>query len=378
MPRKTKNDPNQYSMDEYFIKKADVRLKLSESPGLYSYNPITTPDKAVNVMAGELASYASEVLCVVNLDSQNHAINFNICSMGTISSTEASMREIFKSAILSNARSIIILHNHPSGDPTPSKDDIKTTQRAIAAGKLLGVPVLDHVIIGAINRSSYSLYEQMTELWDENIKSNGRVATGFRENGVSYAASKDKIFFKIFRLRDNYENVYTRFTPLAQWKELGRVPEISQYEEVIRGEITRGKDVKERAKDIDLCEALYTRYNTEIPEGYLGYSMAVSDVVMLEDAAGKRAFFCDSIGFRLIRDFEYPIQNENPLKNAEELEEQNYNMIDGIANNGYGERKEKRSIAAIIEEKKQLVAFEKKKKEIARETYPSDDRKERT
>ena len=72
----------------------------------------------------------------------------NIVSMGTINASLVTGREVFKSAILSNASYVILLHNHPSGDPTPSKDDIILTKRIIETGNLIGIPLVDHIIIG--------------------------------------------------------------------------------------------------------------------------------------------------------------------------------------------------------------------------------------
>lgn len=363
MPRKTKIAPVQYSMDDYFIKKADVRLKIEESPGLYSYNPITTPDKAVNVMAMEMSAYSSEVICVVNLDAKCHAINYNICSMGTINSSLANMREIYKSAILSNASSIIMLHNHPSGDVSPSMQDIDVTKKVIAVGELLEIPILDHIIIGGGNGIHFSFHDSLSHLWKDNAQLQYNLAAELKENAGSYnlqSTQKDSVPYKIYQLKEGSENHYIRFTPLSQWEELGKVPEISLYKEVYSGEA-------EKMEDRHLCEELYVKFNTEIPRGYHGHSLSVSDVIVLGEADRKRVYFCDAVGFKTIHGFERMMQKENPLKSAEEQEEQNYNMIDGIPNNGYGEKQEGRSIMEQLEEKKQIAASGKKKTAIGKE-----------
>lgn len=364
MARKTKNNPLQYSLDDYFIKKADVRLKIEESPGLYSYNPINTPDKAVNVMAMEMSAYSSEVICVVNLDTKNKAINYNICSMGTINSSLANMREIYKSAILSNASSIILLHNHPSGDVSPSIQDIDVTKKAIAVGKLLEIPIQDHIIIGGVNGVHFSFREHasFSHLWDEKRNSQYDLAAELKENTESYIpqrTQKDSIPYKIYQLKEGSENHYIRFTPLSMWED-GKVPEISLYKEVYSGEA-------EKKNDIQICEDLYMKFNTEIPRGYHGHSLSVSDVVVLGEADRKRAYFCDKVSFTPIHGFERTVQKENPIKNAEEEEEQNYNMIDGIPNNGYGEKQKRYSIMEQLEDKKHLVASGKKKTDIGKE-----------
>ena len=69
-------------------------------------------------------------------------------SHGNVNSSIFSVREMFQKALLANAVSIIVMHNHPSGDPTPSKEDITVTERMVEAGKLIGINVLDHIIVG--------------------------------------------------------------------------------------------------------------------------------------------------------------------------------------------------------------------------------------
>ncbi len=114
------------------LKQVDVRLKLVEGNGVYSDKPITNPEEAISVMADVMAGLDREEVCVINLDSKGHPINFNVVSIGTLNSSFVSGRELFKSAILSNAASMILLHNHPFfGTPDESirqngnrKDDV--------------------------------------------------------------------------------------------------------------------------------------------------------------------------------------------------------------------------------------------------------------
>jgi DNA repair protein RadC len=82
------------------------------------------------------------------LDVKNQVIGIHTVSIGNLNSAIVSPREVFKAAILANAASIILGHNHPSGDTTPSPEDIQVTQVLFQAGKLLDIDVLDHVIIG--------------------------------------------------------------------------------------------------------------------------------------------------------------------------------------------------------------------------------------
>lgn len=85
------------------LKQMDVRLKLVEGNGVYSDKPISNPQEAISVMADVMAGLDREEVCVVNLDSKDRPINFNVVSIGTINTSIVSGRELFKSAILSNA-----------------------------------------------------------------------------------------------------------------------------------------------------------------------------------------------------------------------------------------------------------------------------------
>jgi DNA repair protein RadC len=82
------------------------------------------------------------------LDTKNRLLSWETVSLGTLSTSVVHPREVFKGAILANAASIILCHNHPSGDPKPSAEDIAITKRLAEAGKILGIDVLDHIIFG--------------------------------------------------------------------------------------------------------------------------------------------------------------------------------------------------------------------------------------
>ena len=123
--------------DEYELKQVKVRLKLAEAEPLYSTEQITTPDKAAEVMAQALSQMDREYCCVVNLDGANHPINFNVVSIGDVNQAHVPIQNVFKSAILSNASSIMMFHNHPSGSVQASREDIDVTKRLIEAGKVV-------------------------------------------------------------------------------------------------------------------------------------------------------------------------------------------------------------------------------------------------
>ena len=109
----------------------EVRIRLEEGRSLLSAVPMSNPEAAMDVMRRELSGYDREVLCVVNLNSRLQPINFHVVSVGDLSQSIAFIPNILKSGILSNAQSFMLLHNHPSGDVTPSREDIQLTRRQV-------------------------------------------------------------------------------------------------------------------------------------------------------------------------------------------------------------------------------------------------------
>ncbi len=95
----------------------------------------------------DIANIAQEIVIILLLNAKRHVINRIPISIGTVDQTYLCPRDVFRKAIEDNAKSIIIVHNHPSGDPTPSSDDLGITTRLIQGGKILDIEVLDHVII---------------------------------------------------------------------------------------------------------------------------------------------------------------------------------------------------------------------------------------
>jgi DNA repair proteins len=125
-----------------------VNIRLVPEPSLLSEIPLKSPHIVLEVIGKELATYDREVFCILNLKSNNQIINMNIVSIGTLNHLLISPREVFKSSILSNAANIIAIHNHPSGSLTPSKEDVHITDILKESGKLLGIRLLDHIIVG--------------------------------------------------------------------------------------------------------------------------------------------------------------------------------------------------------------------------------------
>jgi DNA repair protein RadC len=120
------------------------RFKLSQN---YE-KPIKSAKDIFNYASHRLQFNDKEQFMVLHLNSKNKIIKDEIVSIGTLNSSLIHPREIFKSAIKESANSVVLVHNHPSGDPTPSEEDEKITKKLMEAGKLLGIEVLDHVIVG--------------------------------------------------------------------------------------------------------------------------------------------------------------------------------------------------------------------------------------
>lgn len=109
---------------------------------------MTSPEAIAEVLQSFFETADREHFIAVCLNSKNKILCINTVSIGSLNASVVHPREVFKSAILSNAAAIIVAHNHPSGDPTPSKEDRSITGTLASAGKILGIPVLDHIIIG--------------------------------------------------------------------------------------------------------------------------------------------------------------------------------------------------------------------------------------
>lgn len=126
-----------------------VRISMvKEKKVPYTSEVINGPEKAAKLAETILKDADREYLLVISVDSKGRPLAIEIVSIGTVNATLAEPREIFKHAILANAAGIILVHNHPSGDCIPSEEDEEMTRRISESGKLLGIPVRDHVIIG--------------------------------------------------------------------------------------------------------------------------------------------------------------------------------------------------------------------------------------
>src|SRR5215510_6479824 len=121
---------------------------------------IRSSANASTILQTYLADVDREHFVVLMLDQKNKVIGIHTVSIGSLTASIVHPREVFKPAILSNAAAIILAHNHPSGQPQPSQEDRVLTVRLVAAGKLLGISVLDHVIIGDGTSAYFSFADE--------------------------------------------------------------------------------------------------------------------------------------------------------------------------------------------------------------------------
>ena len=150
-----------------------VAIRMVEEPPLYSKEPMNNPDAAIRVMNEFLSQMDRELFCIVNLQADLTPINMNIVSVGSLNEALINPREIFKSAILSNAHSMMLIHNHPSGNLTPSTSDIQTTARMQELGELMGISLVDHIITG--RDGNYYSFRDKGEFPDSRIRFSTRV-----------------------------------------------------------------------------------------------------------------------------------------------------------------------------------------------------------
>ncbi len=133
--------------NEFKLNKVSVRL-VADAP-VYSEKKITSPEDAIEILGNELRELDREVIAVINLKQDGTPINCTIASMGALEHAIASPRELLKASVLSNAAAMILMHNHPSGSITASKEDVMITKRMYEICNMIGIPLRDHIIVSA-------------------------------------------------------------------------------------------------------------------------------------------------------------------------------------------------------------------------------------
>lgn len=169
---------------KYELKQVQVRLRLEEAEPLYSAEPVTDSDKAVELMSKALAEFDREHVCVLNmdrtyvadLDTRRQVLNFHTVSIGDLDQAQIPIQNVFKTAIMQNAKSVLILHNHPSGSLEPSQADLSVTKRMVEAGNILGIPVTDHIIVAGGTGLHTSIRSTNPELFSPLVADHKRVS----------------------------------------------------------------------------------------------------------------------------------------------------------------------------------------------------------
>ena len=171
------NNDADYSLDL-------VRIQLVPDRVLFKEETIKSSSGAAEIAMAELAKYDREVFAMLNINAKGQVINLNIVSIGDLCSSNAHPREVFKGAVLSNAGSAIAIHTHPSGSPLPSETDIETTRRLCEAGNILGIPLLDHIIIGNGTKNYISMRAGGYMDYDDELSC-------VQDQTITYAALKE-------------------------------------------------------------------------------------------------------------------------------------------------------------------------------------------
>jgi DNA repair protein RadC len=123
----------------------EISRRLSTQTPSYKSKELTDPEKVYRLIKSKLKDYHKEHFYIIALDSRNHSIAE--VSVGSLNASIVHPREVFAEAIKNKAASVIFAHNHPSGDPEPSEDDLLLTKKLVESGKILGIEVFDHIII---------------------------------------------------------------------------------------------------------------------------------------------------------------------------------------------------------------------------------------
>ena len=284
-----------------------VNIRLVDAPALYSVEEIKTSEDAVKVIANELKQYDREVFAVINLKSTGQVINLNVCSIGTLDTALTSPRDVMKSAILSNAGAFIGIHNHPSGNNSPSDEDILTTKRLMRCGEIFSIRMLDHIIVAGETGNIFSMRsaDMMNDHSLDEFLKTGKIKEPAAEYmGKANPQLQDKDTFSIYQLKQGDNTRGFRFEPYDYLTAKGYAADMTNYELVYTAELAAGTSL----------EDIYTRFNVNHPQDFKGHSLSVSDIVVLHQNGQDTAYYVDSIGFKELPEF---LQNEKSVPDEE-------------------------------------------------------------
>lgn len=178
----------------YELKQIEIRLKVKEGESLYSTDPVNCPEAAVKLLADYMKDMDRECVYVLNFDSAMRPISFHLTSMGGSNYAPVDPANIFKSAMLTNASFIMVMHVHPSGSLKPSNADIQSTEKISLLGNFLHIPVRDHLIVAGGTGEYISLKAEMPDIFhdisDCSVAENGQPEEQQTEHTTEQAATE--------------------------------------------------------------------------------------------------------------------------------------------------------------------------------------------
>ena len=268
-----------------------VAIRMVKEPPLYAEYPLDSPEAVVRLLADTLKDYDREVVAVINLRSNLKPINVNLVSMGTLDGAMAHPRELLKTMVLSNAASVIMVHNHPSGNLNPSKEDIVTTENMANLCGMLGNNFCEHVITGPGNE--YYSFHQKGIVPVPNLRLTGEIENvnlgGFKvaEKNTEYASGKDYYEMKKAELKaitDKLEQGVADIFSSDRYKEMlnmmAKFPEYSANNSLLimlqkpdaqlcqsfTGWKSMGRDVKKGEKGIRILAPTPYTIQKDVPK----------------------------------------------------------------------------------------------------------------
>jgi DNA repair protein RadC len=276
--------------------------------------------------------YDKEAFVVAFLNTKNRVLDHEVVSVGTINSSIVHPREVFRNAIVNKANSVILCHNHPSGDLTPSKEDISITQRLKETGNLLGIRVLDHLIINGVNQHEVYSFQAQGVMEKEEAY-NAPTSVLNEETNYIFTKEEDEQRFldsdvnsyAIYQLKGGEDLRDYRFEGLEKLQRAGLSVEYDNYDLIYTSPLTDFNGDKNH-----VLNKLYEQFNINHPTDFRGHSLSVSDIIALKINGIVSSYYVDSFGFKEQSHF---LPAQNYLETAEKTLEQNYNQIDSIINN---------------------------------------------
>lgn len=157
-PKGAEPAPVSSMFDVVTVRELSVRIRADAVAETAARAPITSPQAARELVESMLRAEAVECFALVLLNVRNHPVGVHLLSRGLTASTPVCPREVFRLAVIESCVAVVVAHNHPSGDPTPSHDDRMVTERLRRAGEIMGIEVLDHLIVTPQGRT-YSFAE---------------------------------------------------------------------------------------------------------------------------------------------------------------------------------------------------------------------------